>query len=71
MKPTLSRALCLVAALSALAALGCGGAASTPRYQAVSAGEDKVYRLDTETGEMIYVVGSHGVPVALPAPAKK
>lgn len=68
MKTTLSLALCF---LAALAALSCGGAASSPRYQAVSAGEDKVYRLDTVTGEMVQVVGSRGVPVELPAPAKQ
>jgi hypothetical protein len=66
MKRTLLLCLCLAAA----PVLGCGAPPGS-RYQAVSAGEDKVYRLDTETGEMVYVVGSHGVPVDLPAALDK
>ena len=65
MKKTLL--LCL---LFSAAALGCGGQ-RCQRFQIVSAGEDKAFRLDTETGEVVYIVSSHGVPVDLPAKDKK
>ena len=56
-------ALCIVA----FATMACGG---DRRYEIVSAGEDKAFRLDTKTGEVVYIFAIKGVPVEIQKKSK-